>query len=76
MKMEVEKLVEELFKKVYELERLVQEEKAELVIEDNCVPRGYYLTISRTSDKAIEIERGCYGQWQEVLKVYREEKEL
>jgi len=75
MKKDVETLVGELERIIYQLEQIAPKE-GELPIEDNCVPGGYYLTISRTSDKAIAIERGCYGQWQEVLKVYREEKEL
>ncbi len=72
---EIEDVIKQLFEGVYSLEQLVREEKAELSLEDNCVPGGFYLVISRTENGGVAIERGEYGRWSEVLILRREHKE-
>jgi len=74
--MNVERLVGDLEKIVTELEKVAPPtyQGGELVVEDNCVPGGRYLTISRTVDGYIAVDKGEYGRWHVTIKVKKEEK--
>ena len=74
--MNVEKLVEDLERIVTELEKVapLTYQAGELVIEDNKIPGGRYLTISRTADGYIAVDKGEYGRWHVTIKVKKEEK--
>ena len=69
--MDIEGMIDELFEKIYEIEKLV-EEKEELVVEDDCYPGGRYLVVRKLSSGGVAIERGEYGRWQESLTIILE----
>lgn len=74
-KEDIKKTVEELFRVVHEIKALVPEENAEMVIEHNCIPGGYYLVLSKTPDGGIAIQSGEYGRWRHDVVIREEEEE-
>jgi len=73
----VEELVGELERIIAELEEIAPQtyQAGGLPLEDNCVPGGSYLVLSRTEGGALAIERGQYGRWSEAITLRREYKE-
>ena len=73
----VEELVGELEKIITELEEIAPPtyQAGELVLEDNKIPGGRYLTIAKTTDGYITIDSGEYGRWHTTIKLRREHQE-